>query len=93
MLDCNGELVKTIREENEEAIDAEDTGEKGYNYRSERFANRLKRDHQISEIFNSRVHGDPSTPLFKAYTGDRIIFRTMMPADKPRNVGFTIHGP
>ncbi|HAP20040.1 MAG TPA: copper oxidase [Lachnospiraceae bacterium] len=92
MLDCNGELVKTIREENEEAIDAEDTGEKGYNYRSERFANRLKRDHQISEIFNSRVHGDPSTPLFKAYTGDRIIFRTMMPADKPRNVGFTIHG-
>ena len=92
MLDCNGELVKTIREENEEAIDAEDTGEKGYNYRSERFANRLKRNHQISEIFNSRVHGDPSTPLFKAYTGDRIIFRTMMPADKPRNVGFTIHG-
>lgn len=27
-----------------EAIDAEDTGEKGYNYRSERFDNRLKQD-------------------------------------------------
>lgn len=92
MLDRNGELVKTIREDDGEAIDAEDTGEKGYNYRSERFANRLKRDNEISRIFNSRIHGDPATPLFKAYTGERVIFRTMMPADKPRNVGFTLHG-
>lgn len=92
MLDRNGELVKTIREDDGEAIDAEDTGEKGYNYRSERFANRLKRNRRISRIFSSRVHGDPATPLFHAYTGDRVIFRTMMPADKPRNVGFTIHG-
>lgn len=92
MLDSNGELVKTIREDDGEAIDAEDTGEKGYNYRSERFANRLKRNRRISRIFSSRVHGDPATPLFHAYTGDRVIFRTMMPADKPRNVGFTIHG-
>lgn len=92
MLDRNGELVKTIRENDSEAIDAEDTGEKGYNYRSERFANRLARDSRISKIFNSRIHGDPATPLFKAYAGERVIFRTMMPADKPRNVGFTIHG-
>ena len=35
-----------------------DTGEKGYNYRSERFANRLKDDHRISKIFSSRIHGD-----------------------------------
>lgn len=119
MLDCNGELVKTIQEEdanienihtdninadnihtddsnadniNAEGIDTEDTGEKGYNYRSERFANRLKCDSRISRIFSSRIHGDPSTPLFKAYPEDRVIFRTMMPADKPRNVGFTLHG-
>lgn len=59
---------------------------------SERFANRLKRNRRISRIFSSRVHGDPATPLFHAYTGDRVIFRTMMPADKPRNVGFTVHG-
>lgn len=26
------------------------------------------------------------------YPGDRVIFRTMMPADKPRNVSLTIHG-
>lgn len=92
MLDKNNQLVETAMEDPEEHVDTEDTGEKGYNYRSERFANRLKQDGRISKIFNSRVHGDPATPLFTSYPGDRVIFRTMMPADKPRNVGFTIHG-
>lgn len=92
MLDKNGELVKTTAEKNGEEADAEDTGEKGYNYRSERFANRLKKDNRISKIFSSKVHGDPATPIFKAYPCERVIFRTMMPADKPRNVGFAIHG-
>ena len=92
MLDKKGDLVKTIAEEEGEAIDAEDTGEKGYNYRSERFANRLKKDSRIAKVFSSKVHGDPATPLFQVYTGDRVVFRTMMPADKPRNVGFGIHG-
>lgn len=35
---------------------------------------------------------NPATPVWKAYSGDRVIFRTMMPADKPRNVSLTIHG-
>lgn len=92
MLDNSGELVKTAVSDDGEAPDAEDTGEKGYNYRSERFANRLKNDKRISKVFSSKVHGDPATPVFKAYPCERVIFRTMMPADKPRNVGFTIHG-
>lgn len=92
MLDQNGMLIKTAADDDGEGIDAEDTGEKGYNYRSERFANRLKKDRRISKIFNSKIHGDPATPIFKAYPGDRVIFRTMMPADKPRNVDFCIHG-
>lgn len=95
MLDEKGNLVKTAAvnpEENGEDVDDEDTGEKGYNYRSERFANRLKKDTRISKIFSSKVHGDPATPVFKAYPCERVIFRTMMPADKPRNVGFAIHG-
>lgn len=92
LLDEKGELIKTAQAGEEEPVDAEDTGEKGYNYRSERFANRLKRDWRVSKVFSSRVHGDPATPVFKAYPGDRVIFRTMMPADKPRNVGFTIQG-
>lgn len=90
MLDREGNLVQTTEEG--EAPDAEDTGEKGYNYRSERFANRLRMDRRVSKVFSSRIHGDPATPVFKAYTSERIVFRTMMPADKPRNVGFLIHG-
>lgn len=92
MLDTEGQLIQTAAGNENEMVDAEDTGEKGYNYRSERFANRLKEDRRISRIFCSRAHGDPSTPVFKAYSGERVIFRTMMPADKPRNVGFCIHG-
>lgn len=92
MLDKNDILVKTAAGEDGEDVDAEDTGEKGYNYRSERFANRLKKNPQISKVFSSKIHGDPATPIFQAYTGERVIFRTMMPADKPRNVGFCIHG-
>ena len=56
------------------------------------YANRLKKDHRISKFFSSKIHGDPATPVFKAYSGERVVFRTMMPADKPRNVGFAIHG-
>ncbi|MDY2594823.1 MAG: hypothetical protein SOW34_08000 [Oliverpabstia sp.] len=50
------------------------------------------KDHRISKVFSSRIHGDPATPVFRAYTGDRVVFRTIMPADKPRNTSFTIHG-
>lgn len=92
MLDKDNHLIKTTTGEEGESPDAEDTGEKGYNYRSERFANRLKRNSDISSIFNSRIHGDPATPVFRVYSGERVIFRTVMPADKPRNVGFCIHG-
>lgn len=92
MLDKENALVKTAAGEEGDVVDAEDTGEKGYNYRSERFANRLKKDNRISKIFSSHIHGDPATPVFKAYPSERVIFRTMMPADKPRNVGFGVHG-
>lgn len=92
LLDKEGNLIKTTAAEEGEEPDAEDTGEKGYNYRSERFANRLEQDDRISKVFSSRVHRDPATPVFKAYTGERVVFRTMMPADKPRNVSFAVHG-
>ena len=75
-----------------EIVDDEDTGEKGYNYRSERFYNRFKTNDEPSLVFNSYVHGDPSTPIFTANTGQRVVFRTLMAADKPRNVSFALHG-
>lgn len=91
LLDANDDLIKTAVDERGD-VDDEDTGEKGYNYRSERFFNRLKRDGRISKVFSSKVHKDPATPVFKAYSGEQVRFRVVMPADKPRNVGFAIHG-
>ena len=94
LLDADGELIKTTQGEGfeDDGVDHEDTGEKGYNYRSERFANRLNRNNNIDKVFSSRVHGDPATPIFQAHTGDRVIFRTVMAADKPRNTAFAVHG-
>lgn len=74
--DQDGELVKTATDDGEE-VDDEDTGEKGYNYHSERFANRLIKDHRVSKVFSSRVHGDPATPVFTAYPYERVIFRVL----------------
>lgn len=91
LLDVKGNLIQTAAGDDGVPVDAEDTGEKGYNYRSERFANRLAKDSRVWKVFSSNVHGDPATPVWKAYSGDRVIFRTMMPADKPRNTSITIH--
>ena len=91
LLDGKGNLIQTAAGDNGEPVDAEDTGEKGYNYRSERFANRLARDSRVWKVFSSKVHGDPATPVWKAYPGDRVVFRTMMPADKPRNTSIAVH--
>lgn len=98
LLDKDGVIIKTTEQDlvggegGHEAPDHEDTGEKGYNYRSERFFNRLKRIPLISKIFDSKVHGDPATPLFRSYTGERVVIRLLMPADKPRNIGFVLQG-
>lgn len=91
LLDTEGNLIETAAADNGEPVDAEDTGEKGYNYASERFANRLARDPRTWKVFSSKVHGDPATPVWKAYPGDRIVFRVMMPADKPRNTSIAVH--
>lgn len=98
LLDKDGVLIKTTEQDMEEgegghgAPDHEDTGEKGYNYRSERFFNRLKRVPIISKVFDSKTHGDPATPLFCSYVGERVKIRLLMPADKPRNISFLVHG-
>lgn len=98
LLDKVGKLIKTTEQDIENgetahgAPDHEDTGEKGYNYRSERFFNRLKKNRLISKIFDSKTHGDPSTPLLRSFIGERVIIRLLMPGDKPRNISFLLHG-
>lgn len=72
LLDRDGVLIKTTEQDAEEGghgPDHEYTGEKGYNYRSERFFNRLQRVSLIHRVFDSRLHGDPATPLLRAYEG------------------------
>lgn len=100
LLDIDGNIIETTREEaphggeheEVELVDFEDRGEKGFNYKSERFFNRLQNNPDISKVFSSKVHGDPSTPLFTAKEGEKIIIRLLMPADKPRNTCFILHG-
>lgn len=98
LLDKKGMLIKTTEQDltgeegGHDAPDHEDTGEKGYNYRSERFFNRLKRVPVISKIFDFKVHGDPATPVLQSYIGERVVIRFIMPADKPRNISFALHG-
>lgn len=95
LLDKDGNVIKTAEQGEENGhggVDHEDTGEKGFNYRSERFFNRLKRVPIISKVFSSKAHGDPATPILESYTGERVIIRYLMPADKPRNISFVLHG-
>jgi hypothetical protein len=74
------------------AEDFEDQGQRAFNYRSERFENRLAINNDVSVIFDSDVHGDPSTLVFRSYVGDPVVFRYAMVGDKSRNTTFTIHG-
>lgn len=97
LLDKEGNLIQTNREVGEEGqvepVDFEDRGEKGFNYRSERFFNRLEfKDDDISKVFSSKTHGDPATPVFEAKPGEKVIIRLIMPGDKPRNTCFVLHG-
>ncbi len=41
---------------------------------------RLKVDPSVENVFSSKVHGDPDTPLLRAYLGDPIMIRTLVTA-------------
>ncbi|TAJ34375.1 MAG: hypothetical protein EPO64_00860, partial [Nitrospirae bacterium] len=49
----------------------------GLNFRAEPFAQRLANNPDTSVLFSSAVHGDPDTPLLRAYTGDTVVFRLL----------------
>ncbi|MGG3197261.1 multicopper oxidase domain-containing protein [Priestia aryabhattai] len=76
----------------EELEDFEDQGSRGFNYRAERFSHRLKRVPDVSKVFSSKIHGDPSTPLFLAYPGDPVTVRFVFPSDRARAHAFLVHG-
>ncbi|MEW6544345.1 MAG: multicopper oxidase domain-containing protein [Nitrospirota bacterium] len=49
----------------------------GLNFRAEPFAQRLANNSDASVLFSSAVHGDPDTPLLRAYVGDTMVFRLL----------------
>ncbi|MDR4494327.1 MAG: multicopper oxidase domain-containing protein [Nitrospirales bacterium] len=63
----------------------------GIDYRAEPIALRLKVNPDPSQIFSSLVHGDPSTPLLRAYTGDTLVFRLVESLMNETHV-FTVAG-
>ena len=49
----------------------------GLNFRAEPIAQRLANNPDPSQLFNSAIHGDPDTPLLRAYVGDTMVFRLL----------------
>ncbi|RFU64586.1 multicopper oxidase domain-containing protein [Bacillus sp. V59.32b] len=94
--DKDGRLIidpePLLVEPEEEEADPEDQGSRGFNYRNERFSNRVKKFDAISSVFSSKVHKDPATPVFLAYPGDPVTFRFVFPAERARAHTFAIHG-
>ena len=59
-------------------------GEVGVNYRNEPFNNRLRAGGEVADVFSSQVHGDPATPVFRAYPNDPTMVRVLNSSDLPR---------
>ena len=49
----------------------------GFNFRAASLASRLLNNKDASKLFSSKVHGDPSTPMLRAYVGDNVVFRLL----------------
>lgn len=62
-----------------------------FNFRAEPFAQRLANNADPSQVFSSKVHGDPGTPLLRAYLGDTIVIRLISVTMNETNV-FTLSG-
>ncbi|MFI2709072.1 hypothetical protein ACH495_02925 [Micromonospora sp. NPDC018662] len=84
----NFDLVKTP---SREADDPEDRGEVSINYSNAPWSHRWANEPNLTNVFSSVTHGDPSTPLFQAYGGDRTVFRVGQAVGKPRSTSFALH--
>ena len=82
-----------------EPMDAEDQGEKGFNYSSSPFVHRIGEVPEtgmdgdaMAHVFDSSRHGDPDTPIYRAFEGDDIRMRVLQGSDKPRQHSFQMSG-
>ncbi len=46
----------------------------------------------MSNVFSSTVHGDPATPVVRAYAGDPVKLRLLSSSDRGRAHTFVLHG-
>lgn len=83
--------------------DAEDTGMKALNFRTEPLWYRLGIDptavegtissYDFSKVLSNRqINADPQTPIFQAKAGESIRLRVLQPGGHPRNHVFALHG-
>lgn len=82
--------------------DAEDSGQKAFNYGTEPLWARLGlppqtapemfNDKELSDILSSSRYGDPATPLFRARAGERMRIRLGEPSGHARQHAFALHG-
>ncbi len=94
-LDCGTALRNQDGED-----DAEDTGHEAFNYRTEPFwarsglppeiASEALNDHNLRDIFSSRVHGDPVTPIFMASAVQKVRLRLVQPSGHRRQHAFSL---
>ncbi len=75
-----------------EVDDPYEQGNRGINYRTERFKPRLDKDPKQSNVLSSQVHGDPETPVFRAKVGDPVKFRVLQGQDRGRAHNFLLNG-
>ncbi|HEX8345347.1 MAG TPA: multicopper oxidase domain-containing protein [Actinoplanes sp.] len=72
--------------------DPYELGNRGVNYRTERFAPRLDHDPLQANVLSSVVHGDPATPVLNAYVGDPVKLRVLISSDRGRAHSFLLGG-
>lgn len=94
----SGTAVKNLISENA----SENTGHKGFSYRSEPFFSRLGtlpenpgfNNYEQSNLLSSSAYGDPETPILKAKVGDELRVRLVQPSGHGgcKQHSFTIHG-
>ena len=49
----------------------------GLNFKAEPISSRLAANPDSSKLFSTAVHGDPYTPMLRAYLGDTVVFRLL----------------
>lgn len=76
-----GNEQKPVPDPEDGELDAEDQGQKGFNYRCE----------PLQKSRGMRIPY-PATPLWQVNSGDELWLRLVVAADKPRNHSFTVHG-